>query len=490
MKARTLRALAFTYSGQLSNQVVGFVLTVVLARLLTPEEFGVVAMLAVFVALADVLADMGLGSAIIQKKDPDPLQLSSVFWLNAVLGGALYGVLFAAAPWIAKFYSQESLGPLLRVMALTCALNALCVVHRNLLAKEIAFGYLAAIRTGAVLAGGLCGVLMAWKGCGPWSLVGQSLVISLSSCAAIWTASRWRPGWAFRLSSIRGMIHFSAYLLASNLLETFFRWLDVILIGRVFSAVDVGLFNRAKNVQNLPVNSLSSVLKQVMFPVFSKLQDDPEKLRWAYRQSMTGVFFLVCPVMAALSLCSYEVIEILYGAKWMPAAPLLCALSLAGMLYPISSFNVNILVVLGKTRLYFRNEMVKKGVIVAFMVIGLQGGLLGLAVGQVAAAVVCTLLNMALAGPFIRFPLGKQVADLLPTLGVSAVSAGLAWWAGSSMDLAALPGLVLKGSVMAAVYLLLSALFFRESFRRILDLARDFRSSRSGVRAEGFEGEP
>jgi O-antigen/teichoic acid export membrane protein len=285
------------------------------------------------------------------------------------------------------------------------------------------------------------------------------------------------------------MIQFSAYLLATNLMETLFRWLDVMLIGRFFAAADVGFYSRAKNVQNLPVTSISSVLKQVMFPVFSKMQDDLEKLRWGYRQAMTGVFFLVCPLMAALSLCSTEVIGLLYGPKWLAAAPLLCALSLGGMLYPISSFNINILVVLGHSRLFFWSEIVKKIIILLTMVIGLQGGLLGLAVSQVVAAVACTLLNMALAGPFIRLPLKAQLADLLPMLGVCTLAAGVAWWAGAAVNFPLWGSLLLKGTVLGSVYLLLSWLFFRDSLLRVWAMAHDFRAARNPVAAVGPEGD-
>ncbi|BDD10062.1 lipopolysaccharide biosynthesis protein [Fulvitalea axinellae] len=383
LKKKGLKAFVWDFGGKLANQGVGFVISIFLARLLEPEEFGLLAMVNVVVGLSGVFMDVGLGGALVQRKRVLPVHYSSVFFFNLTLGLLLTGTLFFSADYVAGFYERPALKAITQVMAFAFLLNAFGAVQATHLRRELRYN---AIVKAGVIAGtlsGALGVFLAFEGYGVWALVTQNLSGALLRVLLIWFFSQWTPKILFSFKALRQLWGFGFRMFLSGLLDAFFTRLDVMIIGKIFSPGILGYFQRAKGLDGMVVQYSSGSLMSVLFPVLSKLQNDLRQFRQVVFRSYHMLAYVVFLLLGGVYLVSEDLIVLLFTEKWMPSVPIFRILVLSGFVYPFSALLVNVLSGRGNSRDFLRLEVIKKVVMGINLLVGFYFGLEGYLYGLV-----------------------------------------------------------------------------------------------------------
>jgi len=448
--------MLWTVSERLSVQAVQLIIQIILARLLEPAQFGLIGMLIIFTAVAQSIMDSGFGSALIQKKDADQTDSSSIFFFNLFLGVILALVLYLAAPLIAQFYLQPELIPITRVLSLTLVINAFSLVQRALLAKKLDFKTQMKISLLAVAASGVIGIIMAYQGFGVWSLVAQMVSKSLFQAIFLWIFNDWRPTAVFNVSSLRSMFSFGSKLLISGLIDTIFNNIYQTFIGRVYSPADLGFYSKAKSIETAAIQATSSSLGQVLFPSLVHLQDDVESLKKAYRKTIRLSLFLHFPLMIGLWAIADPLFRLLLTDKWAQSIPYFQLLCIAGLLYPLHVLNLNILKVKGRSDLFLRLEVIKRVLVVVAISITYRWGIMAMLFGQVATSTIGYFLNSYFSGHLINYSQWDQIKDLIPSF-ISAVIMGAAMYLASLLPIEShLLKILLQTLIGILVYYLIS----------------------------------
>lgn len=433
-RSSALRATGLSIGDTLLRQLLQFGFSVFLARLLAPEEFGVLAMLYVFIGLASALSDGGLGAALIHKQDSDAAQESSVFQFNAAVGLAMTLLLCAAAPAIERFYGHPGLAAITMAMALNVFVNSLGAIHGALLIRELRIGL--QLRIGAISStvSGIVAVVMAWRGHGVWSLVAQTLIASTLTTALLWTWHGWRPRHAFSQSALRPLLRYGSALMLSGLLDLVVGRLYTLLIGRFYGAAPLGLYMRAVTTQNLPQMLVGGVMRQVAFPALAAARDDLARVRRNSRLALRASMLMQAPCLLGIAATAEWLVPALFGRAWTSSVPILQVLCVAGCLYPISHLNLTVLKALGRSGTFLRLEAIKKAAALVLLLVAAPFGLLAIAWSQVLSAVLAVAWNASDADRLIGYGLGPQLRDAAPSLLLSAAMALLVWGAGRHVD--------------------------------------------------------
>lgn len=465
LRTRTLHALSWNFAGTMAQRMVMFVVSIVLARLLLPEQFGLIGMLTIFIAIAQTFINSGFTPALIQKKDHDRVDECSVFYFNIFVGLLAYAILFVAAPWIANFYSEPLLTPLARVIGLILLISPFGMIQRTLMSKQLNFKALTAATFIASLSSGILGVILAYHGFGVWALVYQQLTSQLLLSLLFWFLNPWRPSLIFSISAIRKLFAFGSKLLASGLLDTFFRNIYLVIIGRLFSPAALGFYTKAHHLERMPTQTLTQVVRNVMFPVFSHIQDEPERLRRALSRAMAFLVMLIFPMMLGLAVVARPFVHILLTEKWSPCVPYLQLLCIAGMLYPLHVLNLNVLQATGRSDLFLKLEIIKKTLTVINISIAWNWGITGLIVGQVIGSFISYFLNARYTRITAGYPLRRQLHDIAPYAAASVAMAGvvysLQWTFLAGNDWSLLVSQIITGGI---VYLALCWIFRLPAF--------------------------
>lgn len=428
LKQKSINGMLWTVSERLSVQVVQLLVQIILARLLEPAQFGLIGMLMIFTAVAQSIMDSGFGSALIQKKDADQTDSSSIFFFNLLFGVILALILSLTAPLIAQFYNQPALIPITRVLSLTLVINAFSLVQTSLLAKKLEFKTQMKISLLAVMISGVIGIVMAFRGFGVWSLVAQMVSKSLFQAIFLWVFSDWRPSAVISISSLKSMFSFGSKLLVSGLLDTIFNNIYQTFIGKVYSPTDLGYFSKAKSIESAAVQATSSSLGQVLFPSMVHFQNDLENLKKAYRKTIRLSLFLHFPLMIGLWAIADPLFRLLLTDKWAPSIPFFRILCIAELLYPLHVLNLNILKVKGRSDLFLRLEIIKKATVVLAILFTYRWGITVMLYGQVINSAISYLLNSYYSGHLINYSQWDQIKDLMPSFGS-------AWLMGTAMYL-------------------------------------------------------
>jgi teichuronic acid exporter len=414
LKTKTARALSWSLVQEIAQRGLQFGIGILLARLLAPEQFGLVAMLTIFFAVAQALLDSGFGSALIQRKDPTPTDESSVFYFNLFLGCAMAGMLYLAAPWIAAFYEQPRLTSMTRLWSVVLIINSFGIVQTSLMVRNLDFKRQAAVSVTSGLVSGAIAVVLAWRGMGVWSLVWQQVSNSAVRACMLWIVNQWRPQPLFSFQSLREMFTFGSNMMANSLLNTFFDNLYSLVIGKLFSPVTLGYYNRASNLQNHASQSLAMMANRVTFPVFSRLQDDPARLKRGLQKAMTTLAFVQFPLLIGLAAVAKPMVLVLLTEKWAASIPYLQLLCFAGLLYPVHLLNLNILIALGRSDLFFRIGVLKRVLMVLNIAVTWRWGVMALLWGQVLNSFIAYFLNSMYTKRFTGYSMPEQLRNLAP----------------------------------------------------------------------------
>lgn len=426
-----------------------------MARVLLPSDYGMIGMLAIFMAIAQVLIDSGFSNALIRKTDRSEVDYSTVFYFNILVGAVLYSVLFFSAPLIARFYNTPELTALTRVVALNLFINSLAVVQRAVLTIRLDFKTQAkATFTAALLSGGI-GVGMAYSGWGVWSLAVQTVLNALFVTLLLGILSKWKPACVFSVRSFKEMFSFGSKLLASGLLEVIYQNIYTLVIGKKFASADLGYYTRADQFAQFPSSNLTGVLQRVTFPVLSEIRHDKERLSLVYLKFLRLSAFIIFPLMTGLAAVSHPFITCLLTGKWSFAALLLQILCFSYMWYPIHAINLNLLQVEGRSDLFLKLEVYKKILGVAVLGVTIPLGLEAMCWGTVFSSLLGLGINTFYTGRLIRVGLLKQLKELVPSLFYSLSMGGIVY---GFVHLAVHPLVQLAGGIaLGAVYYVLVA---------------------------------
>lgn len=412
LKNKTIKGAAWAGFERVANRAVGFVVSIVLARLLVPSDYGVVGLLSVFLSISQLFIDAGFSSALIQKKDRTDEDFSTVFWCNLMISFVCYICLFIAAPRIADFYCMPMLKDMMRVIGLVLVINAAYTIQVTRLTSMLDFKTQAKVSFANCILSGIVGIAMAYVGFGPWALISQSIFHSLFCCVVYWCLTKWHPLFLFSKASFKGLFSFGSRIFASSFLHMLYVNLSPIIIGKKYSAATLGVYSRADSLVALPGGIFQSTLGRVIYPVLSTIQDDDARLKAVYNKYLRLITSLVAPSMLLMAAISEPLILTLIGAKWLSCVPYIIILSLAWMLDPIMIVNLNMIYVKGRSDLVLKLEVVKKIIAIGIVLMSIQFGVLWLCVGRTIYSFIALGLNLHVCGPFIGMSFWRQMQEV------------------------------------------------------------------------------
>lgn len=406
---------------------ISFLSNIVLARLLTPDDYGCIGMLMIFIALSSTFIDGGFGSALIQKKCPTIKDYSTIFYWNIFLSLVLYAVLYLCAPLVADFYNIELLSKVLQVQGVVLIINALGIIQANQLRKQLKFKALAKVNLAAAIVSVVVAIAMAYMGCGIWSLVAQQIMQSLASTLLYWAYSSWRPLITFSTKSFKELFGFGSFILLSNLINTFCNNLNALLIGKFFNASSMGYFTQAKKMENIFSLSIEAVVLQVTYPVLVEVKDNFERLKNAIKQFNSLLLYIVGPLMLLLNLLAKPIIELILGEQWLPAVPYLKILAYQGIALSLHGVNTTAIQAIGKSKVFFKATITKRIIQIILYLTGIYcGGIMGLLWAGVIFSVFVIYYNASLTEKHIGYKVSRQLIDLLPIIMLNTIIFALA----------------------------------------------------------------
>ncbi|MEO9021806.1 MAG: lipopolysaccharide biosynthesis protein [Ginsengibacter sp.] len=422
LKKQAISGMFWTFLQQFSTQGISFVVSIVLARLLLPSEFGLIAMIGVFVGLGTALINSGLTQSLIRSIEPDQEDFSTVFFFNLAGSIIIYIIIFVCAPYIADFYHQGLLTMIVRVYCITFIINAFSAIQTTRLTKNMDFKTQMKVSVPSLIIASIVGIAMAYTGFGVWSLVWSAIVQALAATIQLWYWSKWSPSWVFNMQKFKYHFHYGVKLMLSGLLGITFSNAYTIIIGKFFVPAQVGFYNRADTLQQLPVINISSMLNKVTFPLFATIQEDNFRLKSVYKRIMQMVIFLVAPILILMGVLAEPLFRFLFTDKWLPSVPYFQILCANGILFPIHSYNLTILKVKGRSDLFLKLEIIKKILTIIIILISFQFGILGLLYGSVVTSILCFFINTHYSGKFLDYTAWAQAKDLMPIIFLALLS--------------------------------------------------------------------
>lgn len=421
LKKDTTKGVFWSLIERFGTQGVQFLVMLVMARLLSPNDYGVVGMLVVFVAIAQAFVDGGFSQALIRKKDRTKVDNSTVFYFNIVVSVLIYLIFYLFAPCVSTFYNMPTLTPFMRVICLSIIINAFGVVQRALFNANIDFKAQAKASLIAIVISGAIGITLAFRGFGPWALVWQQLSNLVVNTLFLWIYSEWRPILAYSWKSFNELFSFGSKLLATSLLNAIYNNIQTIVIGKLYAAKSLGLYTRAAHFADLPSQQFTSVFMRVTFPVLCKVQDDLERLTSVYRRMLRVSAYIVFPLLIGMAAVAHPMIEVFIGKQWIECAYMLQIICFAEMWYPIHAINLDILQVSGRSDLFLKIEIYKKIVSLALLAISAPFGIIAMCYSNLLSSLICLYINTYYSSKILGISLLSQLKDLFPTISLAMV---------------------------------------------------------------------
>lgn len=427
LQNKTTSGLKWSAIERLATQAVQLIIMLFLARMLGPHVFGLIGMLAVFIAVSQVFVDSGFSSALIRKTDRTEIDFSTAFYFNVLVSLFCYFILFIGAPYIADFYQQPMLVELTRVLGITVFVNSLSLVQRAKLTIEMDFKTQAKASLTSVAISSLIAVFLAMNGYGVWALVAQTLTMAICNAVLLNVIHPWLPKCSFSLASFKDLFSFGSKLLLSGLLDTIFKNIYQIVIGKQFSAIEVGQFTQANQLSSVPAMTITTIIQRVTYPMMSELQHDESKLEAAYLLTLRLSAVVVFPLMFGLAVIAEPLIDLVLGDNWQQAAILVSILSIGFLLYPIHAINLNLLQVKGRSDLFLKLEVIKKIITSLVLIITIPLGIKAICIGVIIQSYLSLWLNTYYTGKLTALSQIKQCKALLPIWAISAICSFFAW---------------------------------------------------------------
>lgn len=431
LKQKVAKGAVWSLCERLSCQAVGFVVGMILARLLTPSDYGTVALLSIFIALAGVLADSGFGTALVQKKDATDLDFNSVFYASLALSSICYVILFAIAPWVAEFYKTPELVPILRVIAVCLVFNSINSVQNAELQRKFLFNLSFRISLITTVISSGTGVALAFRGYGPWALVWSQVAGGFAGVIARWFIIAWRPRLMFSFASLKGLFSFGWKMTVSALLDTGYNNLYGLLIGKLYSKADLAYVNKGRHLPDMVMGSVVGTLGQVAYPALAQLQDDVMRAREAMRRLITCSTFVVFPMMAGIAVCADLLIPLLFGNRWEGAILYVKIACFGAALWPFHVINLKAISAMGRSDIFLTLEIIKKVLGLTLLVLSIrQGVLMFVCVTTFVGGPLGVIINVWPNKRLMGYTLAMQLKDVIPVFLVTCMMYAACWGVG------------------------------------------------------------
>lgn len=423
LKSKTVKGLGWSAADNIIKIGITFVVSIVLARLLSPDEYGLIGILTIFISIFNFIVDSGFTNALIRKQDATEKDYSTVFYTNLVVSIFMALALFFCAKPIAHFFEREELVALTQVMSCIVVINALCIVQKARTTKTIDFKTQTKVTAIASIVSGVIGISMAYMGYGVWALVGQQISAQILTTTFFWIFNRWMPKLIFSWDSFKEMWSFGWKLLASGLIDTAWKEVYQVVIVKCYAPATLGLYTRAKQFSDLCSSNLTTIIQRVSYPVLSSIQDDRARLKAAYQRVIKTTMLPTFVLMLGMAACAKPMILCLIGEKWLGCVPMLQIICTFGMLYPLHAINLNMLQVQGRTDLFLKLEIIKKVIAVGPLLLGIFISIYWMLAGSLITSLNAYYLNAYYSGPFLNYSIKEQVKDILPSFLVAITMA-------------------------------------------------------------------
>lgn len=473
LKGKTIHGVIWSLIDNVSSSGVIFFVGIILARLLTPEEYGVMAMVSIFIAISNSIIDSGFSSALIRKVKVKPIEYNTVFYFNLLISLLLYICLFFISPFIALFFREPILCEVMRVIGLILIINALSIIPYTIFVREINFKTQTIISLIASVGSGVIGVWMAFSGQGVWSLVGQQLGRQCLNTLFLWFFCHWKPTVSFSMTAFKEMFGFGSKLLLSGLLDTIYKDIYYIVIGRCFSSSILGQYTRAKQFSMVFSTNLTTVVQRVSFPVLSSIQDDSIRLREAYRKVIKSTMLVSFACMLGLAAIAKPLLILLISDKWLPAVYFLQIVCFSNMLYPLHAINLNILKVKGRSDVFLKLEVIKKVLAIFPILVGVYLGIEMMLWGSVIISVISYFLNAYYSASLINYSVYEQLKDIFPSFIVS-LGVGFLMWSISLLSISYYLMLIIQLSTCFILAYLIYNWLRLDEFLEIKSIANNY----------------
>ncbi len=452
-------------------QGVAFFVSIVLARILVPEDYGTIALIGVFTAILNVFVDCGLGNALIQKRDADDCDFSSVFYFNLFMCSVLYMVMFFFAPYIAVFYNKPELVLIIRVLSLTLIISGLKNVQQAYVSRNMMFRRFFFATLGGTIGAAFVGIMMALYGFGVWALVIQQLFNVTVDAIILWFTVKWRPKKIFSLERLKGLFSFGWKLLVSSVLDTFYRELRQLIIGKKYSSQDLAYYNQGQKIPNLVVMNINTSIDSVLLPAMSNVQDDVVKVGSMTRRAIKISTYIMAPCMMGIAFLAPSLVRLILTDKWLSCVSFLRIFCITYMFYPVHTANLNAIRALGRSDIFLKLEIQKKAVDLVLLLSSMWFGVMAMAYSLLISSVLCQLINSWPNKSLLHYGYLQQIKDILPAISIAILMGSMVW----CISLFHLPDVIqvlIQVPVGVAIYILLSKLFHIEAYEYLKNILR------------------
>lgn len=454
-------------------QIITFVVSVVLARLLVPEDYGKIALITVFTTILQVFVDSGLGTALIQKNDSDDLDFSSVFYFNFAVCIVLYAGMFFSAPYIAKFYNDVSLTPIIRVISLTIIISGVKGIQQSYVSKNMLFKKFFYSTLGGTIFSAFLGIYLAYAGAGVWAIVAQQLSNTTIDTIILWITVRWRPKKMFSWNRLKDLLSFGWKMLVSALLDTVYTNIRSLVIGKMYSSSDLAFYNQGDKLSSVIVNNINTSIDSVLLPTLAKEQDDRERMKNMTRRSIKISTYIMAPLMMGLAFCATSVVDLVLTEKWLPCVPFLQIFCITYMFYPIHTANLNAIKAMGRSDLFLKLEIAKKIVGMIILLSTMWFGVMAMAYSLLVSMVTSMIINSWPNRKLLNYSFKEQMTDIFPSVTLAVVM-GIVISIINIFDFSSSLTLIIKIPIGAFIYLIGSKLLHFDSFEYLLEIVQSF----------------
>lgn len=472
-----LKSFFWKLTERFSTQMIQFVITIVLARLLLPEQYGIIALITIFIQICDVIIDGGLNTALIQKKNADNLDFSTIFFFSIGMAALLYAIMFVCAPLIASFYKNEELVPVIRVLCLSLPFYAFNSIQRAFVSRHMLFQRLFYSSLGSIIVSGGLGIFMAYQGYGVWALVAQSVSGQFFTTLIMWFTIKWRPICQFSKDRFKGLFSFGWKILASNFVIALFTNIRKLVIGKFYAPASLAYYEKGDQMPSMVMNNIFTSVQTILLPAFSESQDNPAQVKNMMRRSTKLNCFFIYPLMVGLIVTAKPLVLLLLTEKWLPIVPFIQILSIANFFRPITIANVQAITAMGHSGITLKLEIIKKTVDIVILVVTACIGVQAIAWGCVLFNFLCVFINIAPNKKLLNYGIREQIIDAVPTLLIALTTGGLIYGI-QLFPMSNFVILLLQVILGAAIYAGLCRVFKEESFMYILQMIKERKSSK------------
>lgn len=471
LKSKVISSLIWKLLERGGTQGIQFVIQIILARILTPEDYGVIAIIMIFIALANVFIQSGFSTALIQKKDTDEVDFSSVFYLSLGVATILYIVLYMTAPFIANYYKTIELIKILRVLSLTLFFGVFNSIQNTIIAKKMEFKKQFFSSLIAVIVSGVVGIVLAYKGFGVWTLVYQQLLSQILICVVLWQIVKWRPKFIFSFQRIKSLFSYGGRLLISGLLETLYMNITSLVIGRIYQPSMLGYYNRGNQFPQLIVSNFNGSIQSVLFPALSAEQENKQRVKEIMRRAVVTSSFIIFPLMIGLFTVAEPLVKVLLTDKWLPSVPFLRIFCLSYALWPIHTANLQAINAIGRSDIFLKLEILKKILGIIVLVISVRFGVIAIALGVLLIGIISSFINGYPNKKLLNYGYIEQMKDIIPSITLSVIM-GLTIYPIIKLEIGDIYKIIIQVLLGLITYILLSYIFKLECFIYILKILK------------------